>query len=187
MAIESPACEFGQNVLDFKLKNVDDKDCSLQECLGEKGILVAFICNHCSYVHNILDNLVKDCDTLQNFGINTVAINSNDPSQHPEESFENMKQFAAKHQFPFPYLVDDTQKIAKAYGAVCTPDFLGYNADGKLQYRGRLLSTENKPVAYEYDEPRRELYDAMKQIAETGKGPKQQYPNHGCPIKWKGA
>ncbi len=179
---ETPVCEFGKPAIDFCLEGVDGKKWTLQECRGPKGLLVMFICNHCPYVKAIQDRLVRDTKELSDLGIGCVAIMSNDPTDYPEDSFENMKQVAKERGYPFPYLIDPTQEIAKAYGAVCTPDFFGYNADLELQFRGRLDDSgmQPKPGA------RRELFEAMKQIAETGKGPQQQIPSIGCSIKWRG-
>ncbi|MEE8380029.1 MAG: thioredoxin family protein, partial [Gammaproteobacteria bacterium] len=177
---ETPVCEFGQDALDFALPGVDGKTWTLNDCKGEKGLLVMFICNHCPYVQSIRERIVRDTKELKEMGINTVAIMSNDPTDYPEDSFESMKEVSAKFDFPFPYLIDNTQEIAKSYGAVCTPDFFGYNADLKLQYRGRLDASRKEAVA---DAPR-DLFEAMKLVAETGDGPKEQIPSMGCSIKW---
>ena len=154
---------------------------TLEDCRGEKGLLVFFICNHCPYVKAIRDRLVRDTRELRDLGINSVAIMSNDPSQYEEDSFENMQKIAKEFEFPFPYLLDATQAVAKAYGAVCTPDFFGYNADLALQYRGRLDESRKEAAA---EDVRRDLFEAMKQVAETGKGPEKQIPSMGCSIKW---
>jgi len=164
------------------LPGVDGKTWSLQECNGENGLLVMFICNHCPYVKAIRERLVRDTKELQQYGINSVAIMSNDPALYEEDSFENMKKVAAEFQFPFPYLLDDTQAVAKAYGAVCTPDFFGYNGDLKLQYRGRLDASRKDTAAAD---ARRDLFEAMVQVAKTGQGPQEQIPSMGCSIKWK--
>jgi hypothetical protein len=150
--------------------------------MGEKGLLVMFICNHCPYVKAVQQRLVRDTRELMALGINSVAIMSNDPSDYPEDSFDNMKTVAREKEYPFPYLMDETQAVAKAYGAVCTPDFFGYNADLELQYRGRLDESrkETAPAGV-----RRDLFEAMKQVAETGKGPGEQIPGMGCSIKWR--
>jgi len=153
-----------------------------RSCAGEKGLLVMFICNHCPYVKAIRDRIVRDAGELKALGINTVAIMSNDPHEYEEDSFENMKKVAEDFGFDFPYLIDETQDIARAYGAVCTPDFFGYNADLKLQYRGRL-DASRKDVADA--DVRRDLFEAMKLVAETGAGPVEQIPSMGCSIKWK--
>lgn len=177
---ETPVCDFGQAALDFALPGVDGKTWALKDCKGEKGLLVMFICNHCPYVQSIRDRIVRDTRELKALGINTVAIMANDPTDYPEDSFENMKKIADEFDFPFPYVIDKTQEIAKAYGAVCTPDFFGYNADLELQYRGRLDASRKEAVA---DAPR-DLFEAMKQVAETGRGPEDQIPSMGCSIKW---
>ncbi len=181
VSLETPVCEFGQPAVDFSLPGVDGKTWTLQDCCGEKGLLVFFICNHCPYVKAILDRLVRDARELKALGVNSVAIMSNDPTQYEEDSFENMQKVAREYDFPFPYLLDETQEVAKAYGAVCTPDFFGYNADLELQYRGRLDESRKEAA----DEGvRRDLFEAMKQVAETGRGPEEQIPSMGCSIKW---
>ena len=180
--METPVCDFGQAAIDFALPGVDGKTWTLADCRGEKGLLVMFICNHCPYVKSIRERLVRDTRELKALGVNSVAIMANDPSEYPEDSFENMRKVAAEFAFPFPYLIDETQEIAKAYGAVCTPDFFGYNADLELQYRGRLDESRKEPVAG----ARRDLFEAMKQVAETGRGPAEQIPSMGCSIKWRG-
>jgi peroxiredoxin len=182
--LETPVCNFGEPAPDFRLPGVDGRDWSLAECLGERGLLVMFICNHCPYVKAIRDRLVRDTVELQGLGINSVAIMSNDPADYPEDSFENMQRVAREFRFPFPYLLDETQEVARAYGAICTPDFFGYNADLQLQYRGRLDASGQKPAP---PDVRRELFEAMKQIATTGRGPRQQTPSMGCSIKWRAA
>jgi len=181
VSLETPVCEFGQAAVDFSLPGVDGRTWTLQECLGEKGLLVFFICNHCPYVKAIRDRLVRDTRELQAMGINSVAIMSNDASQYEEDSFENMRKVAEEYDFPFPYLMDETQEVAKAYGAVCTPDFFGYNSNLELQYRGRLDESRKEAAAKDV---RRDLFEAMKQVAETGKGPDNQIPSMGCSIKW---
>jgi len=181
VSLETPVCEFGQAAVDFSLPGVDGRTWTLQDCLGEKGLLVFFICNHCPYVKAIRDRLVRDTRELQAVGINSVAIMSNDASQYEEDSFENMRKVAEEYDFPFPYLMDETQEVAKAYGAVCTPDFFGYNANLELQYRGRLDESRKEAAAKDV---RRDLFEAMKQVAETGKGPDNQIPSMGCSIKW---
>jgi peroxiredoxin len=178
---ETPVCDFGQSAIDFSLPGIDGKRYTLEDCRGENGILVMFICNHCPYVKAIQSRLAKDTRDLLTFGIKSVAIMSNDTHDYPEDSFENMQKIAKQYHYPFPYLLDETQEIAKAYGAVCTPDFFGYNADLKLQYRGRLDASRTEPIA---DVPR-ELFEAMKLIAASGKGPEDQITGLGCSIKWK--
>lgn len=180
---ETPVCDFGKPAPDFALPGVDGKVWTLQEIRGKKGLLVAFICNHCPYVKAIRDRLIRDIRDLAAYGINSIAIMSNDPTDYPEDSFENMKRVAAEYEFPFPYVIDRTQEVAKAFGAVCTPDFFGYNKDLKLQYRGRLDESRKEPVP----NARRDLFEAMKQVAETGEGPRDQVPSMGCSIKWIGS
>ncbi len=178
---ETPICDFGQPAIDFALPGVDGKTWSLSDCAGEKGLLVMFICNHCPYVKSILDRIVRDARELKTLGVNTVAIMSNDPTEYEEDSFENMQAVAREFDFSFPYLIDETQDIAKNYGAVCTPDFFGYNADLQLQYRGRLDESRKEAI----EGARRDLFEAMKRVAQTGKGPVEQVPSMGCSIKWK--
>lgn len=183
VSLQTPVCEFGKPAVDFALPGVDGRIWTLEECKGEKGLLVMFICNHCPYVKAIRDRLVRDARELRDLGINSVAIMSNDPSLYEEDSFENMKKVAEEYDFPFPYLFDETQEVARAYGAVCTPDFFGYNADLELQYRGRLDASRKEAAP---PDARRDLFEAMKQVAETGRGPEEQVPGMGCSIKWKG-
>lgn len=181
VSLNPPVCDFGWKAPDFKLPGVDGKQWTLAEAAGAKGLLVMFICNHCPYVKAIRERLVADMRELQAFGVNAVAISSNDTVNYPEDSFDNMKQVAAEFDFPFPYLFDETQEVAKAYGAICTPDFFGFNAKLELQYRGRFdAAGRNEPPA---DNPR-DLFNAMKQVAQTGHGPRQQTPSIGCSIKW---
>ena len=179
---ETPVCDFGAPAIDFRLPDTENEYRTLADCRGEKGTLIMFICNHCPYVKAIQDRLVRDVRELQEFGINSVAIMSNDPEDYPEDSPENMKIIARKFNYPFPYLFDETQEIAKAYGAVCTPDFFGYNADLKLQYRGRLDASRTGPAPAN---AHRDLFEAMKQIATTGHGPEKQIVSMGCSIKWR--
>lgn len=182
VALETPVCDFGQKAHDFDLPGVDGRNWTLQQCMGAKGLLVMFICNHCPYVKAVHERIIRDTLELKTLGINAVAIMSNDTAAYPEDSFDNMKRIAKQHQYSFPYLFDETQAVAKAYGAVCTPDFFGYNADYELQYRGRLDASrkETAPAG-----TIRDLFEAMKQVAETGKGPELQIPSIGCSIKWK--
>ncbi len=182
VSLETPVCEFGKPAVDFALPGVDGKIWTLDQCKGEKGLLVMFICNHCPYVKAILDRLVRDTRELREYGVNSVAIMSNDPSEYAEDSFENMKAIAERENFPFPYLMDETQEVARAYGAVCTPDFFGYNKDLELQYRGRLDASRKEAAP---PDARRDLFEAMVQVARTGKGPQEQIPSMGCSIKWK--
>lgn len=181
-SLTTPICNFGEKAHDFRLLNVDGRYYSLEELKGEKGTLIAFICNHCPYVKAIRERLIRDAKDLAKLGINTIAINSNDATTYPEDSFEVMQAVAARYDYPFAYLYDETQAVAKAYGAVCTPDFFGYNADLELQYRGRLDESRKETAP---EGVRRDLYEAMKQVAETGHGPKEQIPSIGCSIKWK--
>ena len=180
MPPSTPIVEFGLKAPPFNLPDPDGKMHSLDGLMGENGLLVAFICNHCPYVKAIIGRLVDDAKTLQGEGVNVVAIMPNDYSIVPDDSPENMKEFAAQHGMPFPYLVDGTQEVCEAYGAVCTPDFFGYNAEGGLQYRGRLDDAKK-----DGDPSGRtpELLNAMRQIAKTGKGPEEQIPSMGCSIK----
>ena len=182
MLTQTPICDFGKKAIPFKLKSTEGKIISLEELKGENGILVMFICNHCPYVKAITKDIVEDCNELKKIGINSVAISSNDSINYPEDSFDNMIKFAKKNNFSFPYLIDETQEIAKAYDAVCTPDFFGYNKNLELQYRGRSRELKNLiPIR----DGESDLYKAMKLIAETSNGPKDQIPSAGCSIKWK--
>ena len=179
--LKTPICEFGQEAIDFDLKSVSGEKVNLDEVAGENGTLIMFICNHCPYVQGIIDPLVEDIEVMQDAGIGVAAIMSNDADRYPADSFENMKEFAIEHDFSFPYLIDDTQDVAKAYDAVCTPDFYGFNSDLELQYRGRFSSSGmNHDAGAEH-----ELLKAMLKIAETGEGPADQNPSMGCSIKWR--
>jgi peroxiredoxin len=182
VSLQTPVCDFGLAAPDFSLQGVDGRTWSLSDCMGEKGLLVMFICNHCPYVKAVIDRIVRDTDELKPLGINAVAIMSNDPAEYPEDSFDNMRVVAERHGFGFPYLIDETQEVAKRYGAVCTPDFFGYNAAGELQYRGRLDESRKETAP---EGVRRDLFEAMKLVAETGKGPEAQIPSMGCSIKWR--
>jgi peroxiredoxin len=184
MAVSTPICDFGWKAPDFTLTGIDGRTHSLADVKGPKGTLVMLICNHCPYVKAIADRLAADVRALQAMGIGAVAIMSNDPEYNTEDSPANMKLFAEKHGFTFPYLIDETQDVARAYDAVCTPDFFGFNADLELQYRGRLDSSGRNPAS---EGAARELLDAMTGVAETGFGPAQQTPSMGCSIKWRGA
>lgn len=184
MAAVPPVCDFGWQAPEFTLKNVDGNAVSLTDVAGPNGTLVMFICNHCPYVKSILDRIIRDAKDLQELGIGVVAINGNDAADYPEDSFEGMKEVAVKNGFPFAFLHDETQEVAKAYGAVCTPDFFGFNAKGELQYRGRLDASRREAGPTDL---RRDLFEAMKQVAETGQGPKEQIASMGCSIKWKDA
>jgi peroxiredoxin len=180
--LETPICSFGEPAHPFALPDTEGRLWSLDDCRGENGTLVMFICNHCPYVKAIREKLVRDAAELSSLGVKSVAIMPNDTASYPEDSLENMRRVAAQYGFPFPYLVDETQEVAEAYGAVCTPDFFGYNAELELQYRGRLDAAGARPDAP--DQPR-ELFEAMRQIAETGRGPEHQVPSMGCSIKWR--
>lgn len=177
---QTPVCDFNLPAIDFNLKGVDEKMYNLQGCNGENGLLVMFICNHCPYVKAILDKIIRDTTELKKMGLNTVAIMSNNPEEYEEDSFENMQKIALDMSFPFPYLIDETQAVAQAYGAVCTPDFFGYNADLKLQYRGRLDASRKDTAT----DVKRDLFEAMSQVVKTGQGPAEQIPSMGCSIKW---
>jgi peroxiredoxin len=181
MAAETPICDYGWKAPDFHLEGIDSRSYSLDDVRGAKGTLVIFICNHCPYVRSVIDRIVRDVAALKDEGIGAVAIMANDTEAYPEDSFDNMKRFAAQHGFNFPYLIDRTQEVARAYDAVCTPDFFGFNAGLGLQYRGRLDESKREAVRG----ARRGLYEAMVRVAETGEGPKDQIPSMGCSIKWR--
>jgi peroxiredoxin len=182
VSLNPPVCDFGFKALDFTLLGVDSKFYSLSDCMGRNGLLVMFICNHCPYVKAVHARILRDTKELIGLGINSVAIMSNDAANYPDDSYENMQRIAKEFNYPFPYLYDETQAIAKAYGAVCTPDFFGYNADFELQYRGRLDASKKDTAP---EGTRRDLYEAMKLVAQTGKGPQDQIASIGCSIKWK--
>jgi peroxiredoxin len=184
VSLETPLCEFGKPACDFNLLGVDGKYWTLQECMGEKGLLVMFICNHCPYVKAVQQRIVRDALELKALGINSVAIMSNDATEYPADSFENMQLIAKQFNFSFPYLLDETQEIAKHYGAVCTPDFFGFNNRFQLQYRGRLDASRKETAP---EGTRRDLFEAMKLVAETGHADENQIPSMGCSIKWKQA
>jgi peroxiredoxin len=184
MAEETPVCDFGWKAPSFTLPGTDGKTYSLEELRGPNGTLVMFICNHCPYVKAVIDRIVRDVDELKALGVSSVAICSNDSVQYPEDSFDNMKRFAKEHRFTFPYLLDESQDVARAYDAVCTPDFFGFNAKLELQYRGRLDESRKEAAPANV---RRDLFEAMKQIAATGQGPREQIASIGCSIKWKAA
>jgi peroxiredoxin len=183
MAAQSRVCDFGWKAVDFDLLGVDDRRHTLASARGPNGLLVMFICNHCPYVKAIRARIVRDCRELAGHGIGSIAIMSNDPTEYPEDSFENMRRVAAEAEFTFPYVLDATQAVAKAYDAVCTPEFFGFNAALELQYHGRLDASKTAPV----EGARRELFDALVEIARTGKGPVDQTTALGCSIKWKHA
>ena len=184
MAEETPICNFGWKAPPFTLPATDGKTYSLEALRGKNGTLVMFICNHCPYVKAVIDRIVRDCEELRGLGIGAVAISSNDVVHYPEDSFANMRRFAEAHRLGFPYLYDESQDVARAYDAACTPDFFGFNADLELQYRGRLDASRKEAAPATV---RRDLFEAMRQIARTGQGPREQIPSIGCSIKWKAA
>lgn len=180
--LQTPICDFGWRAPDFALPGVDGKTWTLRDCMGENGLLVMFICNHCPYVKAIRERLIQDVRELAGMGVGSVAIMSNDPSVYPEDAFENMQRVAAEWNYPFPYLYDESQEVARAYDAVCTPDFFGFNKDYALQYRGRLDASGREPAP---PGARRELVEAMRRVVETGRGPAEQTASMGCSIKWR--
>ncbi|MBS3648973.1 thioredoxin family protein [Pseudaminobacter sp. 19-2017] len=184
MAAIPPVCDFGWKAVDAELPGVDGKRHRIFDLAGPNGLLVAFICNHCPYVRAVIDRIVRDANDLNAHGIGFVAISSNDADAYPEDSFENMKRFAERHGFGFPYLYDEDQSVARAYDAACTPDFFGFNRDFELQYRGRLDASRREKGPADL---RRDLYEAMAQVARTGEGPRDQVASIGCSIKWKDA
>jgi peroxiredoxin len=184
MPVYPPICDFGWKAPAFTLPGTDGRDWSLDQIKGPRGTLLMFICNHCPYVQAVMDRIVRDAKDLQEIGIGVAAISSNDANDYPQDGFANMKVEALKHGFTFPYLYDESQDVAKAYGAICTPDFFGFNADLGLQYRGRLDASGKAPAA---PGVRRDLFEAMKEIAATGAGPAEQIGSMGCSIKWKAA
>ena len=178
---KTPICNFGEKTKSFELKGIDGRIHKLENHAGKNGLLIMFICNHCPYVKAVIGDIVKDCESLKNEGVNSIAIMSNDTKEYPEDSFENMKIFSKKFNFSFPYLIDESQNTAKEYGAVCTPDFFGYNSKLELQYRGRIRELKDlKPI----NSGESDLSRAMRLIIKTGKGPKEQIPSMGCNIKW---
>ena len=179
---KTPICDFGKKAENFQLISTENKIISLNDIKGENGTLIMFICNHCPYVKAVTKDIVEDCKKLKEIGVNSVAICANDAENYPEDSFENMIEFSKKNKFNFPYLIDETQEIAKTYDAVCTPDFFGYNKNLELEYRGRLRELKNLVPVRSGES---DLFKAMKQIAETEKGPTNQIPSAGCSIKWK--
>jgi peroxiredoxin len=178
---QPPVCDFGWRARDFDLPATDGKRYRLADLAGVRGLLLMFICNHCPYVKAIRERIVRDAAELQSMGIGVAAISANDPADYPEDSFENMRRVASDSAFTFPYLFDESQDVARAYGAVCTPDFFGFDAGLGLQYRGRLDASRTSAVPA----ARRDLFEAMKGVAQTGKGPADQIPSMGCSIKWK--
>jgi peroxiredoxin len=172
----------GDPAPDFSLPGVDGRTHRLADVAGPKGTVVMFICNHCPYVKAVADRIVRDMAELRALGVGAVAINSNDAQAYPEDGFEPMKAFANQHGFGFPYLHDESQAVARAYGAACTPDFFAFDARRRLVYRGRLDASGRQPAA---PGARRELFDAMKAVAEGGSAPSEQAASIGCSIKWK--
>jgi peroxiredoxin len=183
-AMQQPLCDFGWKAPPFSLQDPDGHTYTLDSVKGPKGVVVMFICNHCPYVRAVVDRIVRDARDLQKIGVGVIAVMSNDYVNYPDDAPPKMKQFAAEHGFTFPYVIDETQEVARAYDAVCTPDFFGFNRELELQYRGRLDPSRQNPAPP--DAPR-ELYEAMRQVAETGAGPRHQEPSMGCSIKWKNA
>jgi len=178
---ETPICNFGEKAKNFNLVSTENKKISLNDVKGKNGTLIMFICNHCPYVKAIIKNISEDVKYLETLDIKSAAIMSNDVKNYPEDSFENMISFSKLNNFSFPYLYDKTQEVAKEYGAVCTPDFFGYNKNLELQYRGRIRELKNlKPIG----KGESDLNIAMRLIATSGKGPKNQIPSMGCNIKW---
>lgn len=182
MAVSTPVCDFGAPAPDFTLPDPSGKLFSFKDIAGAHGTLVMFICNHCPYVQAVMDRIVRDAQDLQAAGIGVVAISANDIREYPQDAPEFMAQEALRNNFSFPYLYDESQAVAREYGAECTPDFFGYSANGELQYRGRLDASGRTAGPHD---AKRELYEAMLQIARTGEGPREQVPSMGCSIKWK--
>lgn len=182
MALTTPIADIGWHAAPFRLMGVDGRWHTLKDLSGARGTLIAFICNHCPYVKAVLPRLIRDAHELVPLGINTIAINANDDSSHPEDSFAHMQRIATEQDWPFHYLHDDTQQVARAYGAVCTPDFYGFDADGQLQYRGRIDASGREPGP---EDAPRELFDAMRLIGLYGYGPGEQWASIGCSIKWR--
>jgi len=180
--METPVCDFGWKAVDFALPGVDGKTYTLKDVAGPNGLLVMFICNHCPYVKAVIERIVRDVRDLKTLGVGAVAVMSNDPAEYPEDGFDNMKEMAARLGFSMPYVLDASQDVAKAYGAVCTPDFFGFNRNLELQYRGRLDESRKETAP---EGVRRDLFEAMKQVAETQRGPADQIPSMGCSIKWR--
>ena len=182
MTATSPSTLLNAQAADFKLPATDDKTYAFADVAGQKGTVIVFICNHCPYVKAVVDRMVADARLLMAEGVGFAAICSNDATGYPDDSFDNMRRFAQAHDFPFPYLHDEDQSVARAYGAVCTPDFFGFDAGRKLKYRGRLDEGRTSPPP---PGARRELLEAMRAITASGQAPAQQSPSIGCSIKWK--
>lgn len=181
-ALETPPVNIGATAPDFELAGVDGKNWRLEDCRGSNGTLVMFICNHCPYVQAVLDRIVRDATELTGIGVGSVAIMANDTDRYPEDNFAAMAALSASSALPFPYLIDPSQDVARAYGAVCTPDFFGFDATLKLRYRGRIDASGRQPAPAG---ARRELFEAMRQVVATGQGPARQHPSIGCSIKWR--
>ena len=182
VSLNPPICDFGWKAPDFNLPGTDGRQWTLADISGPKGLVVMFICNHCPYVKAIQQRLADDMRALKLIGVNAIAISSNDAVNYPDDSFDNMRRLAESLNFSFPYVYDETQQVAKAYDAVCTPDFFGFNANLELQYRGRFdAAGRGEPPP----DNSRDLFEAMKLVAETGQGPAQQLASIGCSIKWK--
>jgi peroxiredoxin len=182
VSLTTPVCDFGWKAPDFDLPGTDGRRHTLASARGPKGLLVMFLCNHCPYVKAVIQRIIRDTRELREHGIGSIAIMSNDPADYPEDSWENMQRIARELDFPFPYVLDETQAVAKAYGAVCTPDFFGFDAGLGLQYRGRLDASKKETAPAD---ARRDLFEAMVEVARTGSGPREQIPSMGCSIKWK--
>ena len=178
---KTPICNFGEKAKNFNLISTENKNITLDNIRGKNVTLIMFICNHCPYVKAVIKDIVEDVKNLESIGIKSVAIMSNDVKNYPEDSFNNMISFSKTHNFNFPYLIDETQEVAKKYGAVCTPDFFGYNKNLELQYRGRIRELKNLKSVGKGDS---DLNVAMKLITTSGQGPKNQIPSMGCNIKW---
>ena len=183
MEVNTPICDFGWEAPDFALEAIDGKTYRLADVRGPNGTLVMFICNHCPYVRAVASRIAHEAKDLQSEGIGAIAIMANDAEAYPADSFDNMKLFARQHDFSFPYVIDRTQAVARAYDAICTPDFFGFDKDLGLQYRGRLDESKTTLV----EDARRDLFEAMVKIAHGGQGPKEQIPSMGCSIKWRAA
>ena len=179
--LSTPLCNYGEKMPNFELKNVDDSYIDQEMIKGKNGTLIFFICNHCPYVKAITKKLIYTVNEITKLGITSVGIMPNDTIKYPEDNFDNMKKFYKDNQLNFPYLIDSDQSIARNFGAVCTPDFFGYNSKNELQYRGRIAEMIN----LKFVNDKNDLIDAMIQISRTQRGPKNQFASAGCSIKWK--